>query len=59
MQEAFREAGIEFAHRNVTVYIPPEVQKALEHTDEDTRQKVIHSGAAAALSASEADEKAK
>ena len=24
MQEAFREAGIEFAHRNVTVYMPPE-----------------------------------
>ena len=24
MQEAFREEGIEFAHRNVTVYMPPE-----------------------------------
>ena len=24
MQEAFRENGIEFAHRNVTVYLPPE-----------------------------------
>jgi len=24
MQEAFRQAGIEFAHRNVTVYMPPE-----------------------------------
>jgi small-conductance mechanosensitive channel len=24
MQEAFKEAGIEFAHRNVTVYLPPE-----------------------------------
>jgi len=24
MQEAFKEAGIEFAHRNVTVYMPPE-----------------------------------
>jgi small-conductance mechanosensitive channel len=23
MQEAFREEGIEFAHRNVTVYLPP------------------------------------
>jgi small-conductance mechanosensitive channel len=23
MQEAFREAGIDFAHRNVTVYMPP------------------------------------
>ena len=25
MQELFRENGIEFAHRNVTVYLPPEV----------------------------------
>jgi hypothetical protein len=24
MQEAFSEAGIEFAHRNVTVYMPPD-----------------------------------
>ncbi len=24
IQESFREAGIEFAHRNVTVYLPPE-----------------------------------
>jgi small-conductance mechanosensitive channel len=24
MQEAFKEEGIEFAHRNVTVYMPPE-----------------------------------
>jgi len=24
MQESFRENGIEFAHRNVTVYLPPE-----------------------------------
>jgi small-conductance mechanosensitive channel len=25
LQEKFREAGIEFAHRNVTVYFPPEM----------------------------------
>jgi hypothetical protein len=24
MQESFRENGIEFAHRNVTVYLPPD-----------------------------------
>jgi hypothetical protein len=24
MQESFRKNGIEFAHRNVTVYLPPE-----------------------------------
>jgi small-conductance mechanosensitive channel len=55
MQEAFREEGIEFAHRNVTVYIPPEVQKAMAHADEETRQKIIQSGAAGALSAIEAE----
>ncbi len=59
MQEAFKEAGIEFAHRNVTVYIPPEVQKALENADTDTRQQIIQSGAAAALSTIEAEEQAK
>ncbi|MEJ2101348.1 MAG: mechanosensitive ion channel family protein [Desulfobacterales bacterium] len=58
MQEAFKEAGIEFAHRNVTVYIPPEVQKAMEHADTETRQKIIQSGAAAALSAIEEEEQA-
>jgi small-conductance mechanosensitive channel len=26
VQEAFRKNGIEFAHRNVTVYLPPELQ---------------------------------
>ena len=59
MQEAFRAEGIEFAHRNVTVYIPPEVQKAMSHADEETRQKIIHSGAAGALAAIEAEEQAK
>lgn len=28
IQEAFREQGIEFAHRNVTVYLPPETDSA-------------------------------
>jgi small-conductance mechanosensitive channel len=59
MQEAFREEGIEFAHRNVTVYIPPEVQKTMDHVDEETRQKIIQSGAAGALAALEAEEQAK
>jgi small-conductance mechanosensitive channel len=58
MQEAFKEEGIDFAHRNVTVYIPPEVQKGMAHVDEDTRQKTIHSAAAGALSAIQAQEEA-
>ncbi len=59
MQEAFKQEGIEFAHRNVTVYMPPEVQNALAPADADTRQKIIQSGAAGALSAIEAEEQAK
>lgn len=58
LQEAFKEEGIDFAHRNVTVYIPPEVQNAMTHTDADSRQKMIHSGAAGALAAIEAEEEA-
>jgi small-conductance mechanosensitive channel len=58
MQEAFKKEGIEFAHRNVTVYIPPEVQQGLARTDQDTRQKAIHSAAAGALAAIQAQEEA-
>jgi len=42
----------------VTVYIPPEVKKTMEHADEETRQKIIHS-AAGAQAAIEAEEQAK
>jgi len=58
MQEAFKEEGIEFAHRNVTVYVPPEIQQSLSHADEKTRQQVI-GGAAAAVVAAEEKDKAK
>jgi small-conductance mechanosensitive channel len=30
IQERFRTQGIEFAHRNVTVYLPPEVTGAAD-----------------------------
>ena len=59
MQEAFKEEDIEFAHRNVTVYLPPEVRKAVVNADADTRQKIIESGAAGALATIEAEEQAK
>jgi small-conductance mechanosensitive channel len=59
MQEAFRREGIEFAHRNVTVYLPPDVQKALEHADDDIRQKVVESGAAAGAAAIRQEEEKK
>ena len=56
VQESFREAGIEFAHRNVTVYIPPEVQQGMAKADNETSQTVIQSGAAGAMAAIQADE---
>jgi hypothetical protein len=42
----------------VTVYIPPEVQEAMNHADPETRQTIINSGAAGALAAIEAEEQA-
>jgi small-conductance mechanosensitive channel len=68
MQEAFREEGIEFAHRNVTVYMPPEpgsgadTQAAGEDQQKDTkanREAQRQAAAAAALSAVQAEEEAK
>jgi len=63
MQEAFRAEGIEFAHRNVTVYMPPEAtsqasaenqQEAAKANSEIQRQ----AAAAAALAAIQAEEEA-
>ncbi len=51
IQESFREFGIEFAHRNVTVYMPPEENSA--EKDSDTAAKV---GAAAAAAVAQAEE---
>jgi len=64
MQEAFAEEGIEFAHRNVTVYLPPETtetktggppdQKA--ETGDISERKLIEKAAAAiAIAQAEAD----
>jgi small-conductance mechanosensitive channel len=50
MQEAFRENGIEFAHRNVTVYLPPGEETAASD------KKAIEAGAAAAAAAQQAEE---
>jgi small-conductance mechanosensitive channel len=64
IQERFREEGIEFAHRNVTVYLPPEVTGAAsaESQGEGTasggkpNKTLIEAGAAAALAASRIDD---
>ncbi|MBT8368855.1 MAG: mechanosensitive ion channel family protein, partial [Deltaproteobacteria bacterium] len=52
MQEAFRENGIEFAHRNVTVYLPPETT---ETADGEVDKKVLEAGAAAAAAVEQAE----
>jgi hypothetical protein len=53
LQEAFRENGIEFAHRNVTVYMPPE---ATGTESGQVDKKVAEAGAAAAVAAVQAEE---
>ncbi len=67
MQEAFQEAGIEFAHRNVTVYMPPDPS---DEASEDTpdgktettptpdRTVMERAAAAAAIAADQANAKA-
>jgi small-conductance mechanosensitive channel len=64
MQEAFREADIEFAHRNVTVYMPPEA--GTQAADEDQQKEAKADGeaqrqaaAGAALAAIQAEEEEK
>ena len=54
MQEAFSKNGIEFAHRNVTVYMP------LGEATDTPDKKAVEAGAAAALAADQKEkEKAK
>jgi hypothetical protein len=66
IQEGFKKAGIEFAHRNVTVYMPPEITRAGsdgggaqgegEGKPSIPDQKILEAGAAAAIAATQADE---
>ena len=67
MQVAFKEAGVEFAHRNVTVYMPPEAgseagaQAAAEDRPKEAqanRESQRQAAAAAALAAIQAEEEA-
>ena len=39
IQEAFREQGIEFAHRNVTVYLPSETESAESKETSESKEK--------------------
>ncbi len=53
MPEYFRENGIEFAHRNVTVYLPPE---ATEPETGKIDKKMLEAGAAATAAAAAQEE---
>ena len=65
VQERFREQGIEFAHRNVTVYFPPEASRTAAGVAEDQEpggepvsavdRKILEAGAAAAIAASQSE----
>jgi small-conductance mechanosensitive channel len=70
MKESFRENGIEFAHRNVTVYLPQEENKAASGDgpgeDKDTAapaaapdKRVLEAAAGAAAAAIQAEEEKK
>jgi hypothetical protein len=64
IQERFRAEGIEFAHRNVTVYLPPEVTGAAAGGGQGEDpvpgsildKKVLEAGAAAAIATAQAEE---
>lgn len=49
IQEEFRANGIDFAHRDVTVYLPPEPEQGLP------RKTAIGAAAAAVLAAAESE----
>jgi small-conductance mechanosensitive channel len=56
IQEAFRENDIRFAHRNVTVYIPPE---SSSDSEDKGNEKATLAGAAAALTAGQTGQEPK
>lgn len=55
MQEAFKEEGIEFAHRNVTVYLPTETTQEGIDNVAGTEDKLKQAAAAAALATEQTD----
>jgi moderate conductance mechanosensitive channel len=67
LQQAFRETGIEFAHRDVTVYLPPELRQSLPQPEgkeggeasPGTEKALLGVAAAAARAVALADEERK
>jgi small-conductance mechanosensitive channel len=59
LQKAFQTSGIEFAHRNVTVYLPPEIQSKPLKEMTANEIKTLEAGAAAAAAIAQAEEEQK
>ncbi|MFO7707849.1 MAG: mechanosensitive ion channel family protein [Desulfobacterales bacterium] len=59
LQKAFQTSGIEFAHRNVTVYLPPELQSKNWADMTESEKKALEAGAAAAAVIAQAEEEQK
>lgn len=57
VQEAFRQEGIEFAHRNVTVYLPQDIEEQDGQLSQEAKGKIARAGASvmAAEGASKSD----
>ena len=56
MSEAFKEEGIEFAHRNVTVYIPPEPSGQEGQNGTERQQRIAQAAAAAGAAIAQKEE---
>jgi len=59
IQKAFKEKGIEFAHRNVTVYLPPQPPGTAPPGGESVPLEAAGAAAAAAIAQAEAEALAK
>lgn len=59
LQRAFQANGIEFAHRNVTVYLPPEIQSKPLSEMSEKEIKALEAGAAAAAAIAQGEEEQK
>jgi small-conductance mechanosensitive channel len=59
VQKAFRDSGIEFAHRNVMVYLPPEIRSKRPEDLTEAEKKMVEAGAAAAAALAQAEEEEK
>ncbi len=57
LQKAFKDADIEFAHKNVTLYMPTENADTGSGDTGDKQEMIRQAAAGAALAAEQSDEK--